>query len=112
MADLFDPNETVRRRAYQHLRSFSNLLAAYTPGVPLSRFLSNFFRENKQMGSKDRKAISRFAYHYFRLGHAMKSADLKDRLVMAEFLCSTESVLVEAENPELHARIDWSLEEK
>lgn len=112
MADLFDPNETARRRVYQHLRSFSNLLAAYTPGVPLSRFLTGFFRENKQMGSKDRKAVTRFAYHYFRLGHALKTAELKERLVMAEFLCSTESVLVEAENQELNARITWSLEDK
>lgn len=126
MADSFDPTESVRRRVYQHVRSFFKVLQAYKPGIPLSRFLTSFYKENKQMGSKDRRAVSRFAYHYFRLGHAMQGEftlsklwgeEMEEplvlrRLVLAEFLCSDESQLVQAENPEWYDKMEWPLREK
>lgn len=112
MADSYDPTEAASRRVHQHVRSFYKVLEAYEPGMPLSRFLTVFFKENKQMGSKDRKAVSRFAYHYFRLGNAAKELEIIDRLVLAEFLCTTESLLVQSENPGLNEHIQMGLDEK
>lgn len=112
MAASSDPIEPKNGRVYQHFRSFLKALEAYVPGEPLSRFLTGFFKENKQMGSKDRKAVSRFAYHYFRLGNAAKELEIIDRLVLAEFLCTTESLLVQSENPGLNEHIQIGLDEK
>lgn len=90
-------------RIYQHVRSFFKVLDGYTGGMLLSRFLTGFFKENRQMGSKDRRTISRFAYHYFRLGKSAAGLDPLDRLVIAEFLCADQSPLVAAESEELAA---------
>lgn len=64
------------------------------------------------MGSKDRRAVSRMLYHYFRLGTAAAGDSVLDRLVLAEFLCATQSDLVEAENTMLAQHLTDSLEDK
>lgn len=64
------------------------------------------------MGSKDRRAVSRMIYHYFRLGSAATELDALDRLVLGEFLCASESDLVEAENPLLASYLAAPLEDK
>ena len=51
------------------LRYTIDIVKAYDGRHPLSAWLKNFFRENKQMGSCDRKTISSLLYGYFRLGH-------------------------------------------
>lgn len=60
--------------------------------LPLSIFLSQYFKANKQMGSKDRKVTSRFVYNYFRLGDSFNGKDFNKRLLIAEFLCENESI--------------------
>lgn len=80
---------------------------------PLSRFLPAFFRANRQMGSSDRRNTSRLVYNYFRLGKALPSLPVEQRLFIAEFLCSTgENPFLEYFNPELNAKVDLSSEEK
>lgn len=104
--------EQKRGRIYQHFRSFLRVLDTYPGNIPLSRFLTGFFKENKQMGSKDRRMVSSMVYHYFRLGKACANLDVLNRLVLAEFLCATESELVRAERPDLSDRMHLELEEK
>jgi len=121
-----------RDRIWLHVRSFERALDAYLAKlsrvdhpIPLHRFLTEFFKENRQMGSKDRRSISRFLYHYFRLGHAFAEASPRVRLMLAEFLCSSDSpVLTSADLEqevqgeyvelvlELRERLNMSLEDK
>ncbi|SEN17096.1 16S rRNA (cytosine967-C5)-methyltransferase [bacterium A37T11] len=78
-------------RLLQQLRSIDRVLDAYKFQDPLSRFMTAFFKENRQMGSKDRKAVSGLVYPYFRLGKAAPQASRSDRLAMAALLCQKES---------------------
>lgn len=117
-------------RVYQHVRTFERALQAYEIArhaaaadrgdsasldygvLPLARFLSGYFKENRQMGSKDRRAVSNYLYRYYRLGQSVPHLDRLQRLVLAEFLCTEDSLLVAAENPTLHKQMHLSLEEK
>ena len=51
------------------LRYAVSIIEEYDGRVPLSVWLKEFFRNNKQMGSRDRKTVSEMVYGYYRLGH-------------------------------------------
>ena len=87
-------HEHMDRRVSHQIRNFQRVLEAYTYTEPLGRFLTKFFKENKQMGSSDRRMTSRVCYNFFRLGNALPALSPEDRLVVAEFLCESESALV------------------
>ena len=78
----------------QQLRTFEKILDAYDGKLPLHRFLVNYFKANKQMGSSDRRWASRYLYSYFRIGNALKNVEVPERLAVADFLCNTSSSLV------------------
>jgi len=78
-------------KALNQLKTFQRILGDYPAETPLSKFLPGFYRQNKQMGSTDRKVASRLIYNYFRLGKAIYNAPTEDRLVVAEFLCNNQS---------------------
>ena len=44
-------------KAINQLKTFIRILDEYPAETPLSKFLPGFYRQNKQMGSTDRKAI-------------------------------------------------------
>jgi 16S rRNA (cytosine967-C5)-methyltransferase len=100
------------KRVAQHVRSFEKALGGYAHNEPLSRYLTRFFKENKQMGSSDRKMTSRFIYNYFRLGNALKDQPLLDRLCFSEFLCEVDSALVSLQYPDLAEQISDPLNQK
>lgn len=50
------------------LRYAGNIIEDYDGRVPLSVWLKEFFRNNKQMGSRDRKTVAEMVYGYYRLG--------------------------------------------
>lgn len=104
--------EINEKRVNQHLRSFEKALNSYNYDEPLSRFLTRFFKENKQMGSSDRRMTSRFCYNYFRLGNSLKEYNNTERLVFAEYLCTTDSSLVGLLNPALAASLSLDLKAK
>ncbi len=91
-------------KALNQLKTFQRILGDYPAETPLSKFLPGFYRQNKQMGSTDRKVASRLIYNYFRLGKALFNTPSEDRLIVAEFLCNnqTNSFLQ-------HFRPDWAL---
>lgn len=99
-------------RIKQQLRSFERLLASYTFDEPLSRFLTRFFKENRQMGANDRRTLSRWIYSYFRLGKALLNLSAVERLTIAEYLCNHESNLVQVSVPSLHETLSDSLASK
>jgi len=91
-------------KALNQLKTFQRILGDYPAETPLGKFLPGFYRQNKQMGSTDRKVASRLIYNYFRLGKALFSAPTEDRLMVAEFLCNshTNSFLQ-------HFKPEWAL---
>lgn len=100
------------RRVEQQLRNFQRAIDAYDNTEPFARFLTKFFRENKQMGSSDRRMTSRLCYNFFRLGRSVIDLPTVDRLVIAEFFCETQSAVVELYQPGWVSNITASLEEK
>ncbi|WP_040300489.1 RsmB/NOP family class I SAM-dependent RNA methyltransferase [Arcticibacter svalbardensis] len=92
------------------LKTFLRILYAYPKSMQLARFLPGYFRENKQMGSGDRRTASRLLYNFFRLGRACSNLPEGERMVLAEFLCEGNSSLFLAHlNPELFAHADQPL---
>jgi 16S rRNA (cytosine967-C5)-methyltransferase len=91
-------------KALNQLKTFQRILGDYPAETPLSKFLPGFYRQNKQMGSTDRKVASRLIYNYFRLGKALFNTPSEDRLIVAEFLCNSQT------NSFLqHFRPEWAL---
>ena len=77
-------------KAINQLRTFQRILDEYPAETPLSKFLPGFYRQNKQMGSNDRRVASRLIYNYFRLGKALPDLPADERMNIAEFLCNTQ----------------------
>lgn len=100
-----------KRIAFQ-IRNFERALVGYQHKEPLARYLTRYYKENKQMGSSDRRMTSRFCYTYFRLGNAFTNWDPIERLVIAEFLCTNDSDLVRHVNPELAGYIQETTDQK
>jgi 16S rRNA (cytosine967-C5)-methyltransferase len=100
-------------RAEQQLRSFLKVLESYPGDRPITKFLPEFFKKNKQMGSTDRRMASRLLYNYFRLGKAIVNKTKEERLFLAEFLCnSIDNPFLEHFRPDLNAKILLPLDEK
>ena len=67
------------------LRYALNIIEDYKGEIPLAAWLKEFFRANKQMGSRDRKTLAELLYNYYRLGHALKSATAKEKNAYRSF---------------------------
>ena len=88
------------------LRYAVRILTAYKGETPLAGWLKNFFRENPQMGSRDRKQVSEMVYCYFRLGHALKNISPEERIISGLFLSNPlPEPILENLRPEWHAQI-------
>lgn len=100
-------------RAEQQLRSFLKVLESYPADRPLTKFLPEFFKKNKQMGSTDRRMASRLLYNYFRLGKALSNKTIEERLFVSEFLCnSIDNPFLNHFRPDLNEKIQLSLDLK
>ncbi|RZK50513.1 MAG: RsmB/NOP family class I SAM-dependent RNA methyltransferase [Pedobacter sp.] len=100
-------------RVHHQFRSFQQILARYDGKIPLHRFLVAYYKQNKQMGSTDRRWASRYVYAYFRLGKALLNKNLEVRLAVGDFLVnSTPSLIVAEYLPEYQEHQAKPLEEK
>ncbi|MEJ2883176.1 RsmB/NOP family class I SAM-dependent RNA methyltransferase [Pedobacter sp. GR22-6] len=100
-------------RVEHQIRAFEQVFSKYDGILPLHRFLFTYFKANKQMGSSDRRWVTRYIYSFFRLGKALGKADQILRLAVADFLCNeTSSLVIEAKLPELRDKVHLSLEDK
>jgi 16S rRNA (cytosine967-C5)-methyltransferase len=100
-------------KALNQLKTFQRILDEFPANTQLSKFLPGFFRQNKQMGSTDRRVASRLTYNYFRLGNALAAAPANERLLVAEFLCNTQTnSFLQHFKPEWAACATFSLDEK
>jgi len=95
------------------LRHATHIIDTYKGGTPLHVWLKDFFRVNKQMGSRDRKQLSTLVYSFFRLGHAATHLSIKDRFITGLFLCTDQpSDLLGYFNPGYNEAITKPLAEK
>ncbi|MGF1923221.1 MAG: RsmB/NOP family class I SAM-dependent RNA methyltransferase [Bacteroidia bacterium] len=100
-------------RVEHHIRAFEQIRSNYDGVLPLHRFLFTYFKQNKQMGSSDRRWATRYIYSFFRLGKALPLVEPLERLAIADFLChNTPSLIVEHYLKELSAQASSPLEEK
>ena len=100
-------------KAINQLKTFQRILDEYPAETPLSKFLPGFYRQNKQMGSTDRRIASRLVYNYFRLGKALAAHPSDERLFVAEFLCNTQvNSFLQHFKPEWAACIGFTMAEK
>ena len=100
-------------RAEAYLRNFLKVLDAYPADRPLGKFLPEYFRQHKEMGSGDRRWASRLLYSFFRLGKACSHLPVEERLFLAEFLCSTTANdFLGHFKTELAEKIEWPLADK
>jgi 16S rRNA (cytosine967-C5)-methyltransferase len=95
------------------LRYAVRILSAYSGDIPLHSFLKNFFRENPQMGSRDRKQVSEMIYCFFRLGHSLKNVSTEERILCGVFLCNhKKEQILEHLRPDWNEQIEKPKEEK
>lgn len=100
------------KRIYQQIRNFERAITAYSGKEPLARFLTKYYKENKQMGSSDRRMTSRLCYNLFRIGSFANDKPLQERVVLAEYLCEQDSPFVDLFRPDLAATIRAELSVK
>lgn len=95
------------------LRIFLTCLENYKHDFPLSRYLKEFFKMNKQMGSKDRKSLSHMIYSYFRIGRICSERTYEERLMIALLLVDQDPLnLLSLFMPEWVEEQSKPLEEK
>ncbi|MDO3644834.1 RsmB/NOP family class I SAM-dependent RNA methyltransferase [Mucilaginibacter sp. L3T2-6] len=100
-------------KAINQLKTFQRILDEYPAETPLSKFLPGFYRQNKQMGSTDRRIAGRLMYNYFRLGRALPDAPVDERLFVAEFLCNTQiNSFLQHFKPDWAACVGFGIDEK
>jgi 16S rRNA (cytosine967-C5)-methyltransferase len=100
-------------KAINQLKTFQRILGEYPAETPLGKFLPGFYRQNKQMGSSDRRVANRLVYNYFRLGKALWNTPTEDRLMVAEFLCNTQvNSFLQHFKPDWAACVGFTIEEK
>lgn len=100
-------------RVEHQVNAFEKILKSYDGILPLHRHLFTYFKQNKQMGSSDRRWATRYIYSFFRLGKALEKLDPIKRLAIADFLCNeTSSLIVTSYLPQLADYIQSPLKEK
>jgi 16S rRNA (cytosine967-C5)-methyltransferase len=95
------------------LRHANAIIEAYKGQMPLHAWLKSFFRDNKQMGSRDRKLLSTLVYGYYRLGHAVPALPPDERILTGLFLCHSQPhELLNYFRSDWNEKITLPLEEK
>jgi len=95
------------------LRYATEIIKAFAGGTPLHDWLKQYFKEHKQMGSRDRKQLSEMVYCFYRLGHAMKNHSTDERILVGLFLCNSSPVeLLSYFKPIWNDQIGQTLEHK
>ncbi|PVH25040.1 RsmB/NOP family class I SAM-dependent RNA methyltransferase [Sphingobacterium corticibacter] len=102
----------LEKRVMHQIRNAVKALEGYQNAEPLSRFLTKFYKSNRQMGSTDRRVTSRLCYNYFRLGRAFTDLAVEEKLVVAEFLCEQQSDIVAVHYPAWNSEITQSVTAK
>jgi 16S rRNA (cytosine967-C5)-methyltransferase len=100
-------------RFHSYLNTARDILSLYEGKEPFPSFSKKYFAQFKKYGSTDRKWISHLCYCFFRLGKALISLPIEEKIITALFLCceSPDSML-ETLKPEWNQRTTGSVSEK
>ncbi|HTI89005.1 MAG TPA: hypothetical protein VL727_00385 [Puia sp.] len=95
------------------LRYALQIIDTYQGEMPLYAWLKSYFRDNKQMGSRDRRLLGTLVYGFYRLGHAVKELSVGDRILAGLFLCNDQpSEFLQYFRPEYDEKAALPLGEK
>jgi 16S rRNA (cytosine967-C5)-methyltransferase len=95
------------------LRIAGSIIAAFQGDEPLHIWLKDFFRQNKQMGSRDRKTVAGLVYGYYRLGHSARDMTVEQRILLGLYLTNDRpGEFLEYFRPEWNRMVSSPLEEK
>ncbi|HEY4207674.1 MAG TPA: Fmu (Sun) domain-containing protein [Puia sp.] len=95
------------------LRYARTIIDSYQGEMPLHVWLKDFFRQHRQMGSRDRKTVAGLVYGFYRLGHSAREMGLEDRMLLGVFLTNHgPGELLEYFRPEWNKQVERPLEEK
>jgi 16S rRNA (cytosine967-C5)-methyltransferase len=95
------------------LRYAIQIIETFNGKMPLHNWLKDFFKQHKQMGSKDRKQASEMVYCFYRLGHAIKKSSVTERILTGMFLCNHSSnEILQYFKPLWNEQIGLTLREK
>ncbi|MCO6494879.1 MAG: hypothetical protein J5I91_04245 [Bacteroidetes bacterium] len=64
----------------KHIRVAVELITDYDFNEPFHHYLNRFFKQNRQMGSQDRKTVRNACYGYFRFGNALKELSVEEKI--------------------------------
>jgi 16S rRNA (cytosine967-C5)-methyltransferase len=96
-----------------YLTNATNVIRDFDGRVPLSAWLKDYFRLNKQMGSTDRKIISGMVYSYYRLGFALRDIPVREKVLCGLLLCSqSDNKSLAQLKPAWNMRIHENVSEK
>ncbi len=100
-------------RWYAYLNTGKKIIEAYDGRSPMSAWLKEFFRQHKQMGSRDRKTIAELVYSFYRLGHSASDLSPENKLLCGLFICNCSyNELLAHIKPEWNNNIHLSFSEK
>ncbi len=71
------------------------IIAAFDFKIPLHHFLKNYFRLNKQLGSRDRRLISSLIYNYYRLGKAFEEISIEEKIFFSNYILAEWNEMME-----------------
>jgi 16S rRNA (cytosine967-C5)-methyltransferase len=101
------------------LRIIKNILAGYQAPQPFHLYLKGVFAQNKQYGSKDRRAIADYCYAYYRVGRSLPEESFDLRLwagwlltqsgsePLYEMLCETLKLPAGPFEESVEAKLEW-----
>ncbi|MFY7900968.1 MAG: Fmu (Sun) domain-containing protein [Chitinophagaceae bacterium] len=100
-------------RFYSYLNTSLKIIQDYQAAIPLAAWLKNYYKNQKQIGSNDRKQINQLVYNYYRVYHAFKHKPIEEQILMGIFLCNqTPHPLLANHFPHLQAAIELPLANK
>jgi 16S rRNA (cytosine967-C5)-methyltransferase len=97
-----------------------HLYEVYQLQMPLHLFLKEFFKNNKKLGSRDRKIIAELVYGIYRLGTSASHLELRKRMILGAFLADklprifiekTEPSLLDFADKPFHEKLIYVLDE-
>lgn len=75
------------------LNHITGIIAGFDFSVPLHHYLKNHFRQNKQLGSRDRKIISSGCYDYYRYALLLPNRSVEEQLALSFSITNEKNLL-------------------
>jgi len=77
------------------MNQITGIIAGFDFSVPLHHYLKNYFRQHKQLGSRDRKIISSGCFSYYRCAKLFNRCSEEERLAYSFYLTGEKNLLSE-----------------